>query len=271
MGLLPGVQPVGLPQHPADRRRRCHVPLDVVIKQLLHRLLALRVEGVGRRDHDRPADEIKGDDDVILGDPKIDESPEAGAPRKFYIDRDARVSISHEITQDLDAGGKLLTVTEFIDHTAGRVRSLCRDPSDLLDRWQNSKRREEIIAELESRGVSFEELAQATGHPEADAFDLLCHLAFNAPIRTRRERADRLRKNQQDFFDKYGPEAKSILLDLLAKYEEFGLAQIDIPAALKVPPISERGNIGEIIGFFGGPDQLRNAVTELQSLLYSAA
>ncbi|MEZ6064143.1 MAG: type I restriction-modification enzyme R subunit C-terminal domain-containing protein [Planctomycetaceae bacterium] len=60
---------------------------------------------------------------------------------------------------------------------------------------------------------------------------MLCHLAFNAPLRTRKERAERLRKNKQDFFDKYGPEARAILLDLLAKYEEFGLMQIHIPDA----------------------------------------
>ena len=175
------------------------------------------------------------------------------------------------MTQDLDVAGKLLTVTEFIDYTAGRVRSLCRDPDDLLDRWQDQKRRGEIVSELESRGVTFDELAEATGHPEADAFDLLCHMAFNAPLRTRKERAERLRKNKQDFFDKFGPDAKMILLDLLAKYEEFGLTQIEIPEALKVPPISERGNVGEIIGFFGGAEQLKDAVVQLQAMLYAAA
>ncbi len=223
--------------------------------------------------HDFPQDqpdawpeEGEGSDGPVIAEP-----PEPGQPRKFYVDRDVKVSISHEMTQDLDVSGKLLTVTEFIDYTAGKVRTLCRDPSDLLDRWQDQNRRDAIVDELESRGVSIDELADATGNPEADAFDLLCHLAFNAPLRTRKERAERLRKNKQDFFDKYGPDAKSILLDLLAKYEEFGLMQVHIPEALKVPPISERGNVGEIIGFFGGPEQLRNAVSELQSLIYSAA
>ncbi|MEZ6064142.1 MAG: hypothetical protein R3B90_00195 [Planctomycetaceae bacterium] len=68
------------------------------------------------------------------------------------MDRDVSVSISHEMTQDLDASGKLLTVTEFIDYTAGRVRTLCRDPNDLLDRWQDQKRRGEIVAELGKPG-----------------------------------------------------------------------------------------------------------------------
>lgn len=222
-------------------------------------------------EHEPPTDE-QPPEVIDDGDgPVIFEPPEPGQPRKFYVDRDVKVSISHEMTQDLDASGKLLTVTELIDYTAGRVRTVCRDPNDLLDRWQDQKRRDEIVSELENRGVTVEELAEATGHPEADAFDLLCHLAFNAPLRTRKERAERLRKNKHDFFDKYGPEAKAILLDLLTKYEEFGLTQIHIPDVLKVPPISEHGNVGEIIGFFGGPEQLRNAVSELQSLLYSAA
>ncbi|MCA9093081.1 MAG: DEAD/DEAH box helicase family protein [Planctomycetaceae bacterium] len=215
---------------------------------------------------DQPPEVIDEGDGPVIIDP-----PEPGQPRKFYVDRDVSVSISHEMTQDLDASGKLLTVTEFIDYTAGRVRTLCRDPDDLLDRWQDERRREEIVSELESRGVTVEELAEATGHPEADAFDLLCHLAFNAPLRTRKERAERLRTNKQDFFDKYGIEARGILLDLLARYEAFGLTQLSIPDALKLPPISERGNVGEIIGFFGGPEQLKHAVAELQSLIYSAA
>jgi type I restriction enzyme R subunit len=39
---------------------------------------------------------------------------------------------------------------------------------------------------------------------------------------------------------------------------------------LKVPPIADRGNISEIIQMFGGADQLRTAVSELQQLLYAA-
>jgi type I restriction enzyme R subunit len=95
-------------------------------------------------------------------------------------------------------------------------------------------------------------------------------VAFNAPLRTRRERADRLRKEKKDFFDQYGPEAKAILNELLDKYAEHGTAQFVIPDVLKVPPISEHGNVVEIAGFFGGAEKLRNAVTQLQTLLYAA-
>jgi type I restriction enzyme R subunit len=39
---------------------------------------------------------------------------------------------------------------------------------------------------------------------------------------------------------------------------------------LKVPPISEYGNVVEIAALFGGGDKLRSAVEELQRLLYVA-
>jgi len=46
--------------------------------------------------------------------------------------------------------------------------------------------------------------------------------------------------------------------------------QFTLPDVLKVPPISQHGNVNEIIGKFGGADQLRNGVNQLQSLLYAA-
>jgi type I restriction enzyme R subunit len=98
----------------------------------------------------------------------------------------------------------------------------------------------------------------------------LCHVAFNAPLRTRRERADRLRKEERAFFEQYGTQARQILDELLEKYAEHGTAQFAIPDVLKVAPISRHGNVIEIAGLFGGARQLREAVNQLQSLLYAA-
>jgi type I restriction enzyme R subunit len=136
--------------------------------------------------------------------------------------------------------------------------------------WADPALRAEIIVRLEERGIDFDQLREASGQPEADAFDLLCHLAFNGPLRTRRERADRVRKEQREFFDRFGAEARAILAELLEKYAEHGTAQFVIPDVLKVPPISERGNVIEIAEMFGGAEKLREAVAELQALLYAA-
>ncbi len=123
---------------------------------------------------------------------------------------------------------------------------------------------------MEERGIDFASLSQEAGRPEADPFDLLCHLAFNAPLQTRRQRAEMLRKKKPDFFGRYGPEARTILEELLEKYSEHGTAQFKMPMVLKVPPISEHGNVREIADYFGGAERLKEAVDQLQVLLYAA-
>ncbi|MGA2270585.1 MAG: type I restriction-modification enzyme R subunit C-terminal domain-containing protein, partial [Bryobacteraceae bacterium] len=108
------------------------------------------------------------------------------------------------------------------------------------------------------------------GVHSTDPFDLLCNVAFNAPLRTRRERAEALRADKKNFFDKYSPEAHAVLDEMLDKYIDFGTAQFQIPDILKVEPISRRGNVMEIARLFGGAAQMRSAVAELQTLLYTA-
>ena len=158
----------------------------------------------------------------------------------------------------------------FTDYTGEQVRTLYPSAAELRARWADPGQRAAIIRALEERGIDFDELRTVTRQPDADPFGLLCHVAFNAPLRTRRERAERLRREKKDFFDQYGPEARAVLDALLEKYAEYGTAQFTFPDILKVPPLSERGNLLEISRLFGGGDRLREAVYRLQALLYAA-
>ncbi len=202
------------------------------------------------------------------GDSPINEPPEADR-RKFYFDGGA-VEIAAHLVYELDPDGKQLRVVKFTDYTAERVRTLYSSAADMRTAWADPQKRADVIDALAERGVDFDTLAAAAGQPEADPFDLLCHVAFNAPLRTRRERAERLRKDRKDFFDQFGPEARSVLEALLEKYAEFGTAQFVLPDVLQVPPLSDQGNVTELALRFGGPTRLREAVTQLQTLLYAA-
>lgn len=189
-------------------------------------------------------------------------------PRKFYAD-EGWVEIAAHLVYELDAEGKQLRVVKFTDYTAEKVRNMWPSAADLKSKWGHAEERAAIIEALESRGISFDELAESAQQPDADPFDLLCHVAYNAPLRTRRERAEMLRREQKDFFEKYAPDARRVLSDILEKYIEYGTAQFQIPEILKVPPISERGTIPEIAALFGGANALRSAVDEMQTLLYN--
>ena len=230
-------------------------------------------------DPDFDGDPIDVEERPIEEPPEPPEPPEPEPPwppepppeerRKYYFDG-GQVEIAAEVVHELDADGKQLRVVRYTDYAAEKVRTLCPTAVELRKRWADPDGRSEIIEKLAERGIDFAQLATVLKRPDADPFDLLCHVAFNAPLRTRRERAERLRKERKDFFDLFGPEAKQILGELLEKYAEHGYAQFKIPDVLEVPPISAHGNVIEISEKFGGADKLREAVARLQSLLYAA-
>jgi len=190
--------------------------------------------------------------------------------RKFYIDG-GQVAVAAQLVYELDASGKQLRIVTFTDYTSEQVRSMWRSVAELRTHWSNAQERAAIIESLEERGITLEQLATNVGQPDADPFDLLCYVAFNAPIRSRRERAERLRKNQTDFWTRFKPEARQILDELLEKYIEHGTAQFKMPEILKVPPISSHGNVLEIVSTFGGAEYLRSALESMQKLLYAEA
>ena len=140
---------------------------------------------------------------------------------------------------------------------------------EIRSHWNSARERDAIIESLEERGISFDHLLEAMNQPDADAFDLLCHVAYGTPIRTRKERAEALRKKKTEFFIKYSKPAQEILREVLEKYVDYGIQQLASTEVLKVPPISKHGNIIEIAETFGGISQLRQALFELQNAIYA--
>jgi type I restriction enzyme R subunit len=214
--------------------------------------------------------------------PAVDEQPEMTyvppvispgrireAPRKYYLSSGVQVTIIHDTVQELDADGRRLRTMRLTDYTSEQVRSLYRDAQDLRSRWALAVQRGQIIAALEERGITPEQLALVMEQGDADPFDLLCHLAFAAPILTRRERADRLRHEQREFFARYSADARAILEGLLDQYAEYGPRDLVLPDVLRLPRFVGR-SVNEITTLFGGPEHLRDAVSELQQRLYAA-
>ena len=132
------------------------------------------------------------------------------------------------------------------------MRTLYPTPAAFRADWTIAGKREAVIEALEEKGIDLDTLAEVVGQPEADPFDLLCHLAWNVPLRTRRERAERLRREKKDFFDQYGTDAREVLEALFEKYAVHGAAQFALPDTLKVPPLSGFGNVSEIARRFSG-------------------
>lgn len=189
-------------------------------------------------------------------------------PRKYFYDG-GYVEIVASVVYDLDPNGNRLRVVKYSDYTAEVLRQMYTSSAELRTRWSDAEQRALVISALEARGISFDHLAQVMDQAEADPFDLLCHVAFQAPLRTRKERADHLRREQKKFFEKFAPEAREILNEILDKYVESGIAQFRIPEVFKIPPLIRHGNTMEISKKFGSPVKLRNALKRMQAMLYA--
>jgi type I restriction enzyme R subunit len=201
-------------------------------------------------------------------DTRMEGEPEPQERRKYYVDG-GRVEIAAHLVYELDADGQQLRVVQLTDYTGEKVRMLYRSPEDLAAAWADPRVRDEIVAELEERGISCDELAEQTGRGDADPFDLLCHMAFDRPLLTRKQRAEKARRDRRDFFDQYGADARAVLESLLDKYADHGIGELKLPDAFKVPPLSDYGTVTEIAARFGGTDKLGGAITTLQRILYS--
>ena len=123
---------------------------------------------------------------------------------------------------------------------------------------------------MRNRGVDLDALAEAARQPDADPLDLLLHVAYDAPLVTRRERVRLLKSKSPNFLNSFTPAAREVLDALLEKYADFGLGSLsDWPKTLGVPPLSDKGTSLEIAARFGGAEPMRAAVEKMQTLLYA--
>lgn len=119
---------------------------------------------------------------------------------------------------------------------------------------------------MEQQGVLFDELNKEIGK-DLDPLDLICHIVFDKPPLTRKERAENVKK--RNYFTKYGEKAKAVLNALLDKYADEGIQHIEDLYILTVDPFRQFGTPSEIINdYFGGKDEYINALSDLEKYLY---
>ncbi len=195
-------------------------------------------------------------------DPGIDGEGPAHHVR-YYVDT-VPVHVVMERVQYLDEYGKLITES-LTDYTRKAVHKNFASLDDFLNIWNGAAKKQAIFELLAGQGVFLDELADQVG-VDYDPFDLVCHIAFDQPPLTRRERAERVQK--RNVFGKYGAKARAVLEALLQKYADSGISSVESLEILKVDPLRAFGTPVEIVKLFGGRDNYLAAIRELETILY---
>jgi type I site-specific restriction endonuclease len=209
---------------------------------------------------------VPPDDDN--GDNNIDDLPEkSGQKRVKFVPVDVNVDIVSERTLYYGKDGKLITES-IKDYTRKTVQQEFTTLDKFMRRWSAAEQKQAIIKELNEQGILLEALAEEVGK-DFDPFDLICHVAFDQPALSRKERAKKVR--QRDYFHKYSEKARGVLDALLDKYADQGIENIEDINDLKVQPFDKIGTPMEIVKLFGNKQKYLEALQELKNQLYMAS
>lgn len=208
-----------------------------------------------------------GDTDDTTAGPGEDGFGEddSGTKRVKYVLGDVTVYVVAERVQYYGPEGKLITES-IKDYTRSTVRKDYSSLDDFLRRWSKAERKAAILQELQEQGLLVEPLADEVGK-DFDVFDLICHVAFDQPPLTRRERAEQVKK--RNYFAKYGEQARKVLETLLEKYADTGIENIEDIKILTLDPFKNMGTASELVSAFGGKPAYLAALSELKENLYA--
>lgn len=214
----------------------------------------------GPGDDPVPPDPEPGDDDDG-GDDGGDDEPGI----KKFIFSGVSAKIKNERVEYLGDDGKLITES-YKGFTKKQVKQEFASLDDFLRKWNDADKKQVIINLLEEHGIILENLAELVGKDYGD-FDLICHVAFDQPPLTRKDRANNVKK--RNYFTKYGEQARAVLKGLLEMYSDKGVQSIEDAKVLKLKPFSDIGTPLEIIrDIFGGKQNYERAVQELEDELF---
>ncbi|MEZ0139806.1 MAG: EcoAI/FtnUII family type I restriction enzme subunit R [Candidatus Reddybacter sp.] len=210
------------------------------------------------------------DDDPVPPDPEPGDDEDDGEihePHGVYKVRvdGVDVRILSERVEYLGEDGQMITES-YRDYSRKNIRKEFDSLDDFLKKWNSTKKKAAIIDELAEYGIELPKLAQDVGKDYGD-FDLICHIAFDQPPLTRKERANNVKK--RNYFTQYGEQARAVLEALLDKYADEGITTIESPTVLKLQPFDKLGTPVEIInGVFGGKANYENALQALEQELF---
>lgn len=190
-----------------------------------------------------------------------------GGQRVTYIIEDQPIEIVGERIEYRDHEGTLITES-LHDYTRKKILTKYASLDTFLKSWNEASRKQTVVEDLEKLGVIWSRLASEVDL-ELDPFDVICHIAFDKPPLTRRERANKVRR--RNYFSKYEDTAKAVLEALLDKYVDEGIRNVEDTEVLNLPPLNQFGSPIEIIESFGGIDEYNQAVRELEVKIYNAA
>ena len=188
---------------------------------------------------------------------------------KYVIDGQ-NIHIAHEIVSVLGEDGRTMKTESVQTFARNQIRRRFESLDKFVQTWSEAERKQAILDELKEYAILIDAVREKNDAlKDADIFDIICHVAFDQPPLTRKERANNVKK--RNYFGKYEGKAREVLEALLDKYAENGIIDFERANILEIPPFNLIGKPTKIIKLFGGPAGFEQAIKELEEQIYKIA
>ncbi|UQF71801.1 DEAD/DEAH box helicase family protein [Vagococcus lutrae] len=195
-----------------------------------------------------------------------DEPDGIGEGRTVYVVKDREVRLLNDRIQYLDSNGKLITES-LRDYTKKNILNQYATLDNFLNAWNEADKKQVLLEALEDNGVFLEELAKEENLQDMDEFDLIMHLAYDKKPLTKSERVNNVKKS--GYLDKYQETAREIIEQLLMKYKDEGIEEIEDTQVLELQEFEKFGGPVKIIMQFGGKKGFQRTMKEIKDKIYS--
>ena len=196
--------------------------------------------------------------------------PTAHEPREKYLINGKDIRIAHEIVSVLGEDGKTMRTESVQSFARKQLLRHYQSLDDFVQTWTEAERKQAVMDELKEYAILIDAVREANpALKDADIFDVICHVAFDQPPLTRKERANNIKK--RNYFGKYEGKAREVLEALLDKYAENGILDFEKANILEIPPFNSIGKPTKIIKLFGGKVAFEQAIKELEYQIYKSA
>lgn len=198
------------------------------------------------------------------------ETPIVSEHREKYLISGKNIRIAHEIVSVLGEDGKTMRTESVQSFAKKQLLRHYQTLDDFIQTWTEAERKQAIMDELKEYAILIDAVREANpALKDADIFDVICHVAFDQPPLTRKERANNVKK--RNYFGKYEGKAREVLEALLDKYAENGILDFEKANILEIPPFNSIGKPTKIIKLFGGKVAFEQAIRELEYQIYKSA
>jgi len=161
-----------------------------------------------------------------------------------------------------------MSAQEFMEILFGKLPEFFKNEAELRSIWSAPDTRAKLLGGLAEQGFGKEQMVEMQKIIDAensDLFDVLAHVAYALPTKTREERAD---KAKSQITARFNTKQQAFLDFVLSHYIQVGVEELDQGKLNPLLRLKYRDSLADAFSDLGKPEEVANVFSGFQRYLY---